>query len=229
MSFCAPVTCSTHPAGPSARPSACPARRRCTSRSTGQRNTWADYLGLLPRAVEFAASEDSAFRESLPRGYLSNMGAHVDKKCEARKRSSATASSHSWRGSLPKSTCRCTPQRTAWRCASCTGASAARARAPPGDTPPRRPTDQPDHVHRARRAGVRATRHGGRRRDALLLHRQLSCTWRRRSRRCLSRPLRPALEKLIDSYPRYVRVGSLEGLSRKSKLLSQTFCSRREL
>jgi len=60
--------------------------------SSGQRWTFSDYMALLlPRAVELAAESDVAFRASLPRNFQDYMGViHVDKtndKSLAKKRS----------------------------------------------------------------------------------------------------------------------------------------------
>mmetsp|Transcript_24929 Transcript_24929/g.48771 ORF Transcript_24929/g.48771 Transcript_24929/m.48771 type:complete len:561 (-) Transcript_24929:96-1778(-) len=56
--------------------------------SSGQRWTFSDYMALLlPRAVDLAAESDAAFRASLPRNFQDYMGViHVDKTKLAKKR-----------------------------------------------------------------------------------------------------------------------------------------------
>lgn len=197
--------------------------------STGQRNTWADYLGLLlPRAVEFAASEDSAFRESLPRGYLSNMGvAHVDKKkCEARQaqfrdRVIALMERLAAKKYLPL---HAAADRMALRFMH-------------GRVPPLVPARVRQATHRPGAPRINQTMSialvapGCARLvmedDAAMLY---YCTGNSRvymAKEEQALPFAdhcaPALEKLIDSYPRYVRVGSLEGLESEEQVIVANF------
>eukprot|EP00466_Bigelowiella_natans_P007629 jgi/Bigna1/71265/fgenesh1_pg.15_\ len=205
--------------------------------SSGQRHTWADYFSLLvPRAVQLAAEEDSSFRESLPISFHDYMGVvHADSKSCGQRRERFKAKAHELLEKLLQDKFLAldaaadqmardfihgrVPPLEAEKDAEAAGKEGGAEGQLGGDEAAGAGAES-HHADRSRGTGC----------ARLIMEEEAAvlyyCTrnskvFKEREEQYLpfADHCAPALERLIEAFPRYVAIGELEGLTKEEQLV----------